>query len=103
MQFAQKLEHLEKRFQGLTDQMADPAVISDSDQYRKVTKAQSELSDIVSKYREWKKAADALSQARAMLQESDLDLRQMAEEEIVKLEPEMVQIEEDLKILLLPK
>jgi peptide chain release factor 1 len=103
MQFAQKLEHLEKRFQALTDQMADPAVISDSDQYRKVTKAQSELSDIVSKYREWKKAADALSQARAMLQESDPDLRQMAEEEIVKLEPEMVQIEEDLKILLLPK
>ena len=103
MQFAQKLEHLEKRFQDLTDQMADPAVISDSDQYRKVTKAQSELSDIVSKYREWKHAADALSQARAMLQESDPDLRMMAEEEIVKLEPEMAQIEEDLKILLLPK
>jgi len=103
MQFAQKLEYLEKRFQDLTDQMADPAVISDSDQYRKVTKAQSELSDIVSKYREWKHAADALSQARAMLQESDPDLRTMAEEEVLKLEPEMTQIEEDLKILLLPK
>jgi peptide chain release factor 1 len=103
MQFAPKLEHLEKRFQDLTDQMADPAVISDSDQYRRVTKAQSELSDIVSKFRDWKKAADALSQAQAMLQETDPDLRLMAEEEVLKLEPEMAQIEEDLKILLLPK
>ena len=34
--------------------MADPAVISDGDQYRKVTKAQSELSEVVGKYREWK-------------------------------------------------
>jgi peptide chain release factor 1 len=103
MQFAQKLEQLEKRFEELTQQMADPAVISDSDQYRKVTKAQSELGEIVGKYREWKKAADALSQARAMLDEKDPDLRAMAEEEVIHIEPELVQIEEDLKILLLPK
>jgi peptide chain release factor 1 len=103
MQFAPKLEQLEKRFEELTGQMADPAVISDSDQYRKVTKAQSELSEIVGKYREWKKTADALSQARAMLEESDPDLRQMAEEEVVGLEPALAQIEEELKILLLPK
>ena len=55
MHLASKLDQLEKRFDELTQQMADPAIISDSDQYRKVTKAQSELSDIVAKYREWKK------------------------------------------------
>ena len=49
MHFAQKLDHLEKRFEELTGQMADPAVISDADQYRKVTKAQSELSEVVSR------------------------------------------------------
>src|SRR3954467_10949493 len=103
MQFAQKLEHLEKRFQVLTEQMADPAIISDSDQYRKVTKAQSELSDVVAKYRQWKHAADALAQARGMLEEKDPELREMAQDEILHLEPEMKQIEEDLKILLLPK
>ena len=74
MQFAQKLEQLEKRYEELTQQMADPAVISDSDQYRKITKAQSELAEIVGKYRDWKRAADALSQARAMLDEKDADL-----------------------------
>src|SRR5512142_1443840 len=103
MQYAQKLDSLEKRFDDLNRQMADPAVIADSDQYRKVTKAHSELSEVVAKYRDWKKAADALSQARAMLDEKDPDLRQMAEEEVIRLEPELAQIEEDLKILLLPK
>lgn len=103
MQFAQKLEQLEKRSDELTQQMADPAVISDADQYRKVTKAQSELSEVVGKYREWKSVEDSLSQARAMLQETDADLRAMAEEEVARLEPELARIEEEIKILLLPK
>jgi peptide chain release factor 1 len=103
MQFAQKLAQLEKRFDELTQQMADPAVIGDGDKYRKVTKEQSELSEIVGKYREWKNVEDALSQARPMLQEKDPDLRAMAEEEVTRLEPELTRIEEEIKILLLPK
>jgi peptide chain release factor 1 len=103
MQFAQKLSQLETRYDELTQQMADPAVIGDADKYRKVTKEQSELSEIVGKYREWKDAEDSLSQARAMLQEKDLDLRAMAEEEVTRLTPELARIEEEIKILLLPK
>ncbi|HEY2018073.1 MAG TPA: peptide chain release factor 1 [Bryobacteraceae bacterium] len=103
MQFVPKLEQLEKRFDELTQQMADPAVISDGDQYRKVTKAQSELSELVGKYREWKKVQDGLSQARAMLQEQDPELKAMAEEEVAHLEPELIGIEEQLKVLLLPR
>ena len=102
-QFAQKLAQLEKRFDELTQQMADPAVISDGDQYRKITKEQAELSEVVGPYREWKSVDDSLSQARAMLQESDPDLRAMAEEEVVRQEPELARIEEEIKILLLPK
>jgi peptide chain release factor 1 len=75
MQFAQKLDQLEKRFDELTQQMADPAVISDADQYRKITKSQSELSDIISTYRQWKKVDDGLAQARQMLEDQDADLR----------------------------
>src|SRR5690242_12441828 len=103
MQYAQKLEQLEKRFEELNQQMADPAVISDAEQYRKVTKAHSELSEVVSKYRDWKKSADALSQARAMLDDHDPDLKAMAEDEIAQLEPDLTRIEEELKVLLLPK
>src|ERR1035441_5875790 len=103
MQFAQKLAQLEKRFDELPHQMADPAVISDADQYRKVTKAQSELSEIVGYYRQWKSVEDSLSQARPMLQEKDPELRAMAEEEIARLSPSLAKIEDEIKILLLPK
>jgi len=103
MQFRQKLEELEKRFEDLTAQMADPSVIGDADQYRKVTKAHSEISDVVGKFREWKKAEDGLEQARAMLNDHDPDLKAMAQEEIGQLEPELARIEDELKVLLLPK
>jgi peptide chain release factor 1 len=103
MQFAQKLDQLEKRYDELTNQMADPAVISDADQYRKVSKAQSDLSEIVGKYREWKRVENSLSQARQMLEEHDPDLRAMAEQEVAELEPEITGIQDQLKILLLPK
>jgi peptide chain release factor 1 len=103
MQFRDKLDQLEKRFEDLNRQMADPAVIGDAEQYRKITKAHSELSEVVAKYREWKKTEDTLSQARAMLQEHDPDLRAMAEEEVARLEPELASIEDQLKVLLLPK
>jgi peptide chain release factor 1 len=103
MQFVPKLDELEKRFEGLNTQMADPSVIGDASEYRKVTKAHSELSEIVDKYREWKRVQDSLSQARGMLEEQDADLRAMAEEEAARLEPELTAIEEQLKVLLLPR
>jgi peptide chain release factor 1 len=103
VQYLDRLEETEIRFNELTAKMADPAVISDSDQYRKVTKAQSELSDVVSKFREWKRAEQELSDARLMLTETDADLKQMAELEVARLEPEVAQMETDLQILLLPK
>src|SRR5579871_3028619 len=103
MQFVQKLEQLEKRFEELTQQMADPAVIADNDRYRKVTKEQSEISEVVAKFRDWKKVENSLSQARAMRNDKDADLRAMAEEEVASLEPELARLEEEIKILLLPK
>ena len=103
MQFVSKLDQLEERFEDITRQLADPAVTNDADQYRKAAKAHSELSEVVDRYRDWKKSSDALAQARAMLTESDPDLRAMAEEEVTQLEPAIARIEEDLKVLLLPK
>ena len=103
MQYRQKLDEMEGRFEDLTRQMADHAVISDNDQYRKVTKQHSELSEIVAKYREWKKADRDLEDARAMLGEADPDLRQMAVDEAARLEPDLARLEGELKFLLLPK
>ncbi len=103
MEFRGKLDQIEVRFEELTRQMADPAVIADAELYRKTAKAHSELSEIVSKYREWKEASSQLEQARAMLSDSDPEMQQMAQEEIVRLEPTLAGIEQELKVLLLPK
>jgi peptide chain release factor 1 len=94
---------MEARFEELTRQMADPEVITDPDLYRKTAKAQSDLSEIVHRYRDWKSVRDNLEQARQMRQDPDPDMRAMAEEEIERLEPEIGNIEDELRILLLPK
>src|SRR5262249_44269570 len=103
MQYQQKLDDLERRFEALTEQMADPAVIGDPAQYRKVSKAQSDLIEVVNTYRHWKKANQDLQQARGMVEDSDPDLRAMAQDEIARLEPELTKSEQELKVLLLPK
>ncbi|HEY6990174.1 MAG TPA: peptide chain release factor 1 [Bryobacteraceae bacterium] len=103
MQYKNRLDEAEARYNELTAKMADPAVINDSEQYRKVAKAQSELAELVSQYREWKRVDQELRDARAMLSEIDADLRQMAELEVARLEPQLAEIEQELKILLLPK
>jgi peptide chain release factor 1 len=103
MQFAKKLEQLEQRYEELTQQMADPAVIGDAAEYRKVSKTRSDMDDVVAKYREWKDVEDSLSQARGMIEDKDPDMRAMAQEEAAKLEPQIKVIENELKILLLPK
>lgn len=103
MQYKDRLEEAEVRYNELTAKMTDPAVISDSEQYRKITKAQSELADMVSKFRDWKRADRELAEARQMLTETDADLKEMAQLEVMRLEPEVTQIETDLQILLLPK
>src|SRR6266851_5640447 len=103
MQYRQRLDETERRFEALTAQMTDPAIINDPSQYRKIAKAQNDLSEVVSKYREWKAANQHLDEARPMLNESDPELRAMAQEEVAKLEPQLARFEEELKFLLLPK
>jgi peptide chain release factor 1 len=102
MQHIDRLQQAEARFNDLTAKMTDPTVLSDQDEYRKIAKAQSELTDLVAKFRDWKRSERELADARAMLSEPDPDLRQMAELEVTRLEPELAAIEKDLQILLLP-
>jgi peptide chain release factor 1 len=103
MQFSQRLNDIEARFDAVTRQMADPAVIADGEAYRKISKTRSELEDVVAKYQDYKLAKRNYDEARSMVDDPDPELRQMAADEIARLEPELVRIEEDLKVLLLPK
>src|SRR3979411_2088588 len=102
MQYVQRLDGMEARFEDLTRQMADPQIINDNDTYRKVSKQQSELGEVVTKYREWKKFHDDLEGARQMLAENDPEIQSMAREDIQRVQPEMARIKNEIKLLLLP-
>jgi peptide chain release factor 1 len=103
MEYQKKLDDIERRFEELTAQMADNAVISDSALYRKVSTQQSGMAEMVGKYREWKAANKNLQEARQMLAETDPELRAMAQDEVARLEPLLVRYEDELKVLMLPK
>ena len=98
-----RLEQIEARFHDLSAQMADPEVLGDHEKYQKIAKQHRELEPVVEKFREYRQVRTGLADARAMLNESDADLRAMAQEEIAQLEEQEPKIEEELKLLLLPK
>jgi len=102
MQYRNKLDEIEARFEELGSQMADPDVIANPDLYRKTAKAHNELSAIVGQYRQWKKCRADLEGAILMLAEEDPELRAMAQEDVARLEPELKRIENEIRILLLP-
>jgi peptide chain release factor 1 len=98
-----RLEQMEQRYNEMQAQFALPEVLNDHEKYSKTAKALREIEVPVEKYRELKQVRQGLAGARAMLAESDADLRAMAQEEIAALEPRAQALEEELKVLLLPK
>ena len=100
----EKLRTVEVRYEELNQSMADPEVVSDSKRYQKAAKTHSELGKIVSKFREYKDLERGISETQGMVrEESDSELRAMAEEELASLEQRRAHCETDLKLLLLPK
>src|SRR5450631_3181648 len=98
-----RLEHMEQRYNELQAQFSLPEVINDHEKYQKTAKLLREIQTPVEKYRELKQVQQGLAEARAMLAESDADLRAMADEEIASLAPREPVLEEEIKVLLLPK
>ncbi len=97
----EKLESVEKRFEELTTKISDPAVIADNNEWRKLVKEHSSIEDIVSKYREYKQTRKTMEEAQEMMQ--DKELKELAEEEYYSAKERISKIEEELKILLIPK
>ena len=96
-----RLEQMEQRYDELSEQMGMPEIINDHEKYQKAGRALRELTEPVAKYRELKQVQAGLAEARAML--SDPDMKEMAEEELAELEPREPLLQEQIKILLLPK
>ncbi len=98
-----KLEAVEKRYEDLALQLADPEVIARRQEFQKLSKEHSDLSDLVAAFREYKRVAADLEANKPLLEEKDLEMRGMAREEQARLEAERQKIEDRLKLLLLPK
>ena len=99
----EKLREIEARYDELEREMADPEIIADQPRYKKVTKAHSDLEDIVARYRELKKVMSEIQSTQEMLRDKlDSELRELAEAELASLEEDKSSLEEKLKVLLLP-
>jgi len=100
----ERLEQIESKYEELNQALASPEIVSDSARYQKTAKAHSELTPVVQKYREYKDLTRGIAESKALLEdETDPEMVSYAEEELAKLEKRVVEVEEELKILLLPK
>src|SRR5215471_20669023 len=100
----ERLDQLETKFDELTAALASPEVMADSSRYQKTAKAHAEMSELVEKYREYKGLKQGIAESKQMVaEESDAEMRSMAQEELDSLEKRMTKVEEELKFLMLPK
>ena len=103
MDWQGKMSKLKARFDGLSQDMADPAVMSDQSRYAKTAKAAAEIGEVVDKYDSWKKLQSELEETRTMLDDPDTGVAQLVHQEISGLEERCNKLEEKIKQLLLPK
>ena len=100
----ERLNQIEARYDELTQALASPEITNDSSKYQKTAKAHSEIAPIVERYREYKDLTKGIAESKAVLaDEKDPEMRAYAQEELAKLEPRVAEVQEELKVLLLPK
>ena len=97
----QKLDSVEKRYEDLTKKISDPEIISKQDEWKNYMKEHAEVEPIVEKYRDYKKVKQAIEDAKEML--NDPEMKELAEMELLDNKEKLPKIEEELKILLIPK
>lgn len=99
-----KLMVLEDKYKELSEKVADPEIISDQPTWQKLMKENSGLEPIVMKYREYRKVNETIAESKQILEEeSDEDLRELAKMELSEAESQIAEIEDELKLLLVPK
>ncbi len=99
-----KLEDLLRRFEEIMNELNEPDVANNQERFRRLMKEQSDLTPLVEAYREYKKCSQDVEDSLAMLEEeSDEDMREMLKEELSAAKKRIEELEQDMKVLLLPK
>jgi len=99
----QKIEELERRYEELESLLSDPAVLGNQVEFRRLSKEHYDLSPLVTAFREHKKLVAEMEDNRELLAEPDPEIREMAENELDVLGKRKEELEEEIKLLLLPK
>ena len=98
-----QLDDVERRFEDLTARMGDPAVAGNPKSYAALAKEQAGIEEAVRHWRDYKRVRDELATSKALLGDADPDIREMARDEIVALEGQLDELEQALRVLLLPR
>ncbi len=98
-----KFNELEERFYHLEEQLSDPAVLADTGRYAALSRDYKELKPVAEAIRTYKELASNMATAEEMLQEEDEEMREMARAELQELRPRLQALEEEIKLLLIPK
>ncbi|MCI8654723.1 MAG: peptide chain release factor 1 [Clostridia bacterium] len=96
-----KLESVEKRYEELTKMISDPEIIANQSEWQKLIKEHSNIEEIALKFKEYKETKNRMNEAKEMME--DKELKELAEIEFYETKEKLPQIEEELKILLIPK
>ena len=99
----EKLAEVEKRYSQLESRLTDPQLLGNQREYTKIAKERSDLEEVVSCYREWKKVEQEIEGNRELLDENDEGIRELAKEEVTVLRARKEELEQRLKFLILPK
>ncbi|MES9995520.1 peptide chain release factor 1 [Desulfovibrio aminophilus] len=98
-----KLEQIERTFIDLEKELSQPEVFGDQERYRKLTKSHSDMGEIVKVFRDYRRLTQELADNKELVRDTDPEIREMAQAEIASIEERLPALEEELKILLLPK
>lgn len=100
-----ELEHLEKKYESLLQNLSNPELVSNPQKIKEVAREKAELEPLVQKYQEYKRVRKSLAESREILADpsADQELKSLAEAEIKELEKEMARLEEELRLMLLPR
>jgi peptide chain release factor 1 len=100
-----KLEEVNRKYDELTRLLSDPKVISNQQEFMKYSKEQAEIAELVEKYREYSEVEKGITEASDMVADKslDADFRELAEVELESLEEKKEKLEDELKLLLVPK
>ncbi len=98
----ERLAEINARFEELTRLLADPDVLSDHRRVEEIARERSQIETVVTLYREYRDAQQNLHEARALFDDDDTDMRDFGREEAGRLDDELLRLEHDLQLALLP-